>query len=254
MTTLGILGGLGPMSSVYFYEMLTAHTRADRDQEHLNLLISSRAATPDRTAFLLGQSTDDPLPVMAAEAERLARAGADLLAIPCNTAHAFYEGVQAAVRVPVLNIIQQNAAFCQFLGLRRVGVLATEGTIASGAYRDALAEVGIEYLTPDKDGQAVISRIIYDEIKRGCPPDLTSFMTVADALFAQGCERVILGCTELSLLKRYHLPDPRWIDSMEVLALSAIRACGKDPVGFDEDLMRFAPQNLPTKGFCHAAQ
>ena len=88
MTTLGILGGLGPMSSVYFYELLTAHTRAACDQEHINLLISSRADTPDRTAFILGRSADDPLPAMVEEAARLERAGVDLLAIPCNTAHA----------------------------------------------------------------------------------------------------------------------------------------------------------------------
>ena len=239
MTTLGILGGLGPMSSVYFYELLTAHTRAACDQEHINLLISSRADTPDRTAFILGHSADDPLPAMAEEAARLERAGVDLLAIPCNTAHAFYEGVQAAVSIPILNIIHQNVAFCRFLGLSRVGVLATEGTIASGAYKDALTDAGIEYLTPNAVGQATVSRIIYDEIKRGREPDLKSFLTVADSLFSRGCERVILGCTELSLLKRNHLSDARFIDSMEVLALSAIRRCGKEPVGFDADLMSF---------------
>ncbi len=241
MTTLGILGGLGPMSSVYFYEMLTAHTRASCDQDHLHLLISSRADTPDRTAFILGHSTANPLPVMTEEAVRLERAGADLLAIPCNTAHAFYEGVQAAVTIPVLNIIQQNADFCHHLGLSRVGVLATEGTIASEAYKDALAAVGIEYLTPNADGQATVSRIIYDEIKRGREPDLKSFLTVADSLFSRGCERVILGCTELSLLKRNHLSDPRFIDSMEVLALAAIRRCGKEAVGFAEDLTHYHP-------------
>ena len=150
MPILGILGGLGPMSTVYFYELLTAHTAVARDQEHIDLLISSRATTPDRTAFILGQSEENPLPAMIEEATRLARAGASLLVIPCNTAHFFYEGVQAAVSIPVLNIIRQNAAFCRHLGLSRVGVLATEGTVASGAYRDALASLGIDYLTPDK--------------------------------------------------------------------------------------------------------
>jgi aspartate racemase len=239
MTTLGILGGLGPMSSVYFYELLTAHTRAACDQEHLNLLISSRADTPDRTAFILGQSTADPLPVMAEEAVRLARAGADLLAIPCNTAHAFYAGVQAVVSIPILNIIEQNAAFCRFLGVSCVGILATEGTIAAGAYQEALTALGIEYLIPDTVGQATVSHIIYDEIKRGRTPDVKAFLEVADKLFLRGCDRVILGCTELSLLKRNHLSDPRFIDSMEVLALSAIRRCGKEPVDFDADLMQF---------------
>lgn len=242
------------MSSVYFYEMLTAHTRAARDQEHLDLLISSRASTPDRTDFILGRSDGDPLPAMAEEAARLARAGADLLAIPCNTAHCFYTGVQAAVDVPVLNIIEQNAAFCRFLGLTRVGVLATEGTVASGAYKEALTDVGIEYLTPSAEGQAVVSHIIYDQIKRSLPPDTAAFRAVADELFSRGCERVILGCTELSLLKRNHFSDPRFIDSMEVLALSAICRCGKEPVGFDGDLMQFSLTLHPMKGICHAAQ
>lgn len=240
MTTLGILGGLGPMSSVYFYELLTAHTRATRDQEHLDILLSSRASTPDRTEFILGRSQDNPLPVMIEEATRLARAGADLLVIPCNTAHFFYEGVQAAVSVPVLNIIRENAAFCRFLGLSRVGVLATEGTVSSGAYENALRRLGIDCLTPDASGQAVVSRIIYDQIKRGITPDVDAFSAVADTLFARGCERIILGCTELSLLKKHHLSDDRFIDSMEVLALSAIRACGKEAVGFDQDLLRFS--------------
>ena len=75
---LGILGGLGPMSTVYFYELLTAHTKASSDADHIDMLISSRATTPDRTAFILGRSKEDPLPVMIEEALRLERAGADL--------------------------------------------------------------------------------------------------------------------------------------------------------------------------------
>lgn len=241
MPSLGILGGLGPMSTVYFYELITAHTRAARDQDHLDLLISSRATTPDRTDFILGRSQDDPLPAMAEEALRLEKAGALRLVIPCNTAHFFYEGVQAAVSIPVLNIIGQNAAFCRSLGLSCVGVLATEGTVASGAYANALSALGIACLTPDADGQAVVSRVIYDQIKRGQSPDVEEFLRVADSLFARGCERILLGCTELSLLKKHHLSDPRFIDSMEVLALAAIRACGKEPIGFDGDLMSFSP-------------
>lgn len=239
MSTLGIVGGLGPMATVYFYELITTHTRADSDQEHLDLLISSRASTPDRTGFILGRSQDNPLPVMADAAMRLERAGASVLVIPCNTAHFFYEGVQAAVSIPVLNILERNAAFCRHVGASRVGVLATEGTVSTGIYRDMLASYGMECLTPDKDGQAVVSRVIYDEIKSGKEPDVAAFLRVADDLFSRGCERIILGCTELSLLKKNYLTDPRFVDSMEVLALSAIRACGKEPIGFDPDLISF---------------
>ena len=93
---LGILGGLGPMSTFYFCELLTAHTLAKSDADHVDMLISSRASTPDRTAYILGNSLESPLPVMLEEARRLAAAGADLIVIPCNTAHYFYDGLAEA--------------------------------------------------------------------------------------------------------------------------------------------------------------
>jgi aspartate racemase len=135
---LGILGGLGPMASVYFCEMLISHTKAERDADHINFLLSSRASTPDRSSFILGISKDDPTDAMTEEARRLEAAGAHLLAIPCNTAHYFYESICRAVDIPILNIISETAKFCKYLGVSRIGVLATEGTAASGAYEKYL--------------------------------------------------------------------------------------------------------------------
>ena len=103
---LGVLGGIGPMSTVYFYEMITAHTLAEKDQDHLDIVISSRATTPDRSAYILGESNDDPFSVMERDAEMLVRYGATVLAIPCNTAHYFYDRLQRSLPVPVLNMIQ----------------------------------------------------------------------------------------------------------------------------------------------------
>lgn len=238
--TLGILGGLGPMSSVYFYEMLTSHTDALTDQEHLNILISSRADTPDRTDFILGKSSDNPLPVMKSEIAKLVGAGADVIAIPCNTAHCFYEGISADSPVPIINIVRQTAIFCNRMGIRRVGILATEGTVASGSYSEIFCMAGIDCVVPDKDGQKIISDIIYGQIKKGIAPDMEGFMQVSESLMARGCERLVLGCTELSLLKRSGALDSQiYVDSLEVLAYSSIKACGKTPVGFDADLMSF---------------
>ena len=237
---LGILGGLGPMSSVYFYEMLTSHTDADCDQEHINILISSRADTPDRTAFITGRSGNNPLPVMISEVKRLASAGAELVAIPCNTAHYFYEGVANESPVPILNIIKETADFCRFLGIRRVGVMATDGTILSGAYRDELAKRDIGYITAADDDQKVISEIIYGYIKQGKEPDVDEFLRVADSLTSLGCERIILGCTELSLLKKNCRLGKRFIDPLEVLAIRAISECGALIQGFDAELVKFS--------------
>ena len=238
--TLGVLGGLGPMSSVYFYEMLTAHTKAERDQDHLNILISSKADTPDRTDFILGRSCDDPLPVMKFEVARLIGAGADIIAIPCNTAHYFYDRISEVSGVPVINIIRQTAIFCRRSGVSRAGILATEGTIASGAYANVFSSAGIECVVPTDMEQRIISDIIYSQIKKGKEPDMEAFLGVCDALVARGCDRLILGCTELSLLKRDGgLSDKLFVDSLEVLACSAIKMCGKTPVGFSDELMGF---------------
>lgn len=238
--TLGVLGGLGPMSSVYFYEMITAHTAAECDQEHLNILISSRADIPDRTDFILGRSKKDPLPFMRTEAQRLADMGADIITIPCNTAHYFYEGIAKSCSVPILNIIEETAELCRYLGVSKAGVLATEGTISSGAYRTALEAAGVEYATCSESDQRAVSDIIYSQIKQGKEPDLNRFLGVADTLTAHGCERIILGCTELSLLKRNARLGGRFIDPLEVLALSAICECGGTPQGFDDELMKFS--------------
>lgn len=239
--TLGVLGGLGPMSSAYFYEMLTAHTKAERDSEHLNILISSRADTPDRTDYILGLSDKNPLPVMNAEVKKLIGAGADMIAIPCNTAHYFYEGISASADVPVINIIRQTALFCFRQGFKKVGLLATEGTVRSGAYGEIFAKAQIECITPDDADREAIMDIIYGKIKKGIMPDKKEFLRISDKLLAGGCERVILGCTELSLLKREFALGDEFIDSLEVLALSAIKLCGKEPCGFSDELMKFNP-------------
>ena len=112
--TLGVLGGLGPMSGVLFCQILTAHTKASTDREHLNFLLSSRADTPDRTDFILGASNLDPAPVMIEEVNKLVNAGADIIAIPCNTAHYFYEQIAQNCDVPIINIIKETVDFCNF--------------------------------------------------------------------------------------------------------------------------------------------
>ena len=156
--TLGILGGLGPMSSVYFCELMTCHTAAECDQDHVNFILSSRADTPDRTAFITGKSTDNPVNVMCGEVQRLISAGAEVIAIPCNTAHYFYNAISEMASVPVINIIKQTALFCKRSGVGKVGILATEGTICSGAYTDVFKMAEIETEVPTKEEQEIISQ------------------------------------------------------------------------------------------------
>ena len=244
---LGILGGLGPMSGIYFCEMLTAHTYAKKDSDHLNFLLSSRADTPDRSSFILGLSDDDPTPRMRSEAKRLEAAGAELLVIPCNTAHYFYSKVAEAVDIPILNIIEETARMCALENIKKVGVLATEGTAKSGAYRDIFSEYGIEILPLSDEEQNFITETIFDKIKSGLKPNIIEFEKLCNSLNQKGCEKVILGCTELSLIKKqYDLPK-FIIDSLEVLCVAALSACQKTPCGFDENLMKLYYTSIPRK-------
>ena len=233
---LGVLGGLGPMSTFYFCELLTSRTEVTSDADHIDMIVSSRASTPDRTAFILGKSQDDPLPIMREEAERLTHAGCDLIVIPCNTAHYFYDGLRQSLDTPMLNIIEETVKQLKRSGVRTFGLLATEGTVRSGAYARICESHGLSCLTPTDDEQIVISSIIYDDVKQNRPVDFSAFLRVVDSLRARGCERVVLGCTELSLLKKQLSDDPIFLDSLEVLAYQTILACHKKPIGFPSDL------------------
>ena len=235
---LGILGGLGPMSTVCFYEMLTARTEARTDREHIDIVISSRATTPDRTAYILGRSDLNPLPVMIEDARRLVAYGANLLAVPCNTAHFFYDALRAAVSVPIINIIEETVKTLHTAGIRRFGLLATEGTARSEAYARVSAFFGVECLLPTPEEQEILSSIIYDEVKQNHAPNPTRLEAVSSSLLARGCEKLVLGCTELSLLKPHLQKQEDYLDALEVLALRTILACGKTPIGFSDPLLR----------------
>ncbi len=229
---LGVLGGLGPMSTFLFCEMLTAHTKASCDADHMDMIISSRATTPDRTAFILGKSDQDPLPVMQEETERLCRAGAELIVIPCNTAHYFYDGLQKNCPIPILNIIHETVAFLLQSGVHRFGLLATEGTVTSRAYHRVCEPLGLHCEIPTEQEQRIVTDLIYGKIKQNKPVDSASLISLAESMQARGCEVIVLGCTELSLLKAKGLDKGIFVDSLEVLAYRTILACGKTPVGF----------------------
>ncbi|MEE1116554.1 MAG: amino acid racemase [Clostridia bacterium] len=233
--TLGILGGLGPMAGVYFFEMLTSHTKASCDSEHIDTVISSRASTPDRTAYIMGRSKESPLEQMLTDAKKLSEYGADLIAIPCNTAHCFYDALSKELDIPIINIVGETAKHLASLNVKKVGVLATEGTVFSDAYGIECGRRGIECVYPDRNEQQIISDIIYKDIKSGAAFDKDGFDQVCESLFEQSCERIVLGCTELSLIKKVCQLDPRITDSLEVLAYSSIVSCNKTPFGFGEE-------------------
>ena len=238
---LGVLGGLGPASSAYLYELITARTKAARDQEHINMIISSHATTPDRTAFITGESDESPLPTMISDARRLEEYGAEAVVIACNTAHYFIEEVRRSVGVPVPSIISETAAFARHCGYGAVSVMATPGTVASGAYQHALDALGVRYVLPDESDQRELTSLIFDVVKAGAPLDPERFYAVARHLEEKGAEAHILGCTELSVINSRLPHEARFLDSTEVLAYTAIKLCGREVTGFAPEYDGFVP-------------
>lgn len=234
---LGILGGLGPLSSAYFYELITRHTFAKCDQDHIDIILSSRVTTPDRTEFICKKSDADPLPYMLEDAKLLEQYGADAIIIPCNTAHYFLDEIRNAVSVPVPSILDETAKQIKNCGFSRPLLLATEGTIKSGAYLRALEKFNMSCDIPNEEDQQVINEIIYDDVKCGNIPEVDKLFNVANKYLNSRCDCAILGCTELSTLKSQLVDDDRFVDSLLALAFCSIKMFGRTPVGFCEQFV-----------------
>ena len=147
--------------------------------------------------------------------------------LPANLKKQLQSSRVNAVAEVLLFMIRQTARALAQLGRRRVGVLATDGTIQTGLYQSECAALGIEAVAPAPDIQALVMSIIYDEIKKGEKGSREKFAAIDRSLRALGCDAAILGCTELSVYRVYHgLPD-FYVDAMEVLVEQAITTCGK---------------------------
>ena len=227
---VGVIGGLGPAATAYFMERVIDFTEADCDQAHINMLIFNHCTIGDRTAYISGASDKDPLPLLVEDAHELAAHGCRFIVMPCNTAHYFYEDIQSAVDIPVVNIVRETLRYaaCAAKAPLCIGIMATDGTIMTQSYQKAAEEAGCSWVTASPEMQAKLMHIIYDGIKAGRPVSLAEFEEVADHLRSKGATCLILGCTELSVLKHdLQLPDEDVIDSIDVLALETVRRSGK---------------------------
>lgn len=225
---LGILGGMGPEASEVFYHKITAATHATCDQEHLDILLWSHASIPDRTAMIKAGRVEELWQVLARDIEMMKGAGIDYLAVPCNTSHYFAKEMDEAMDHRFINMITCAAGQAKQYGYKRIGVLATDGTVEADLYGRALREQGITCLYPDRVHQQIVMSIIYDEIKRGEKGSLDRFESVVRHMQEMGCEAVILACTELSVLKMNYsvLDRVGIIDAMDALCKTCITCCG----------------------------
>ena len=224
--SIGIIGGMGPLATCDLMNRIITHTKADKDQDHIHIYVDCNTAIPDRTAAILG-SGPDPLPQMLTSAQKLEQMGAQLLIMPCNTAHYYYEKLTEQIHVPLLHMPRLTAARLRKEGVRCAAVLATDGTIRSGIYDDALRREGIDAVKPEEEEQKLVMHLIYDCVKAGKEiTDRESVLQLTESLRRKGAQRMILGCTELPIAFEMLFLTEDTIDPTTVLAKEAIRMAG----------------------------
>ncbi len=224
--TLGVIGGLGPGATAHFMNLVTDMTDAAVDQEHVEMIVFSSPSIPDRTRYILDNTQPNPLPQMLQIGQKLTQLGADHIVIPCMTAHYFYGALESGIHTPIINGVALTAAQLKEQGFTRIGIMATIGTVRSGIFHRELEKLGMETIVPSEERQADVTHIIFNNIKAGIPAEMDRFYAVAEQLRQNGAQAIILGCTELSLVKRDNPIGPGFIDAMEVLAQQSVLRCG----------------------------
>ena len=224
---LGVIGGMGPLASQLFYEMVIRRTDASCDQDHIDMIILNHASMPDRTEAILNGETDLLVDQFRKDVAYLTSGGADVIVMTCNTAHTLIKRLREKTDTEVVDMIDTAAAYLKNTGARKVGILATDGTIKEGLYQKACEKYGLEAILPSEETQKKVMSIIYDGVKAGGPLSAEDIRPIEKEMLEKGCDRLLLACTELSCYKdKFGLSDI-YVDALEILADEAVRKCGK---------------------------
>lgn len=216
---VGIIGGMGPEATLDLMRRVLAKTPASDDQDHIHLIVESNPKIPSRIAHLIEGTGADPTPELIRIAANLQRAGAEALAIPCNTAHAYAHSIRRAVSIPLLDMVQLTVD--QIAGsprIARVGLLASTATLATELYAKAFAAHGLAIVHPVAQ-EEVMSLI--KAVKRGetgLPTQVKLGRLALD--LARQADVLLIGCSELSVIAA-GVTVP-FVDSLDVQAQAIV--------------------------------
>jgi len=235
---IGILGGMGPEATLDCFGKIIKNTPAQKDQDHIRVIIDSNPGVPDRTAAIIGGG-ESPVPVIIEGCRALERAGADFIIIPCVSAHFFLTEIRQQANLPILSVFDAVAETItrNYPDIKTVGLLGTTGTIKGGQFQKRLVDEKIKTLAPDAAVQSKIMEAIYD-IKNTRPSRTRSEITAdliaaAESLISQkpdGARAIIAGCTEIPLALGQEQLSVPYFDSLTILARAAILRAGVTPV------------------------
>lgn len=229
--TVGIIGGMGPKATADLFNKIIHYTDASCDQEHLHILVDSNSQIPDRSSYILGKG-ENPIKKLTETAMRLKDGGAEILIMPCNTAHYFYDELTECVNVPFINMIEEVEKYIvKNYGKCKVGLLATLGTYEGKIYEKYCKKYGIEIVVPTKETKEKLFDAIY-KVKAGEKNFNADFaMDILNEFKEKKIRIMILGCTELPLIfepLKNELKDFEFISSTDILAKKTVEIASQD--------------------------
>jgi len=219
---IGIVGGMGPMAGVLLQKLIIENTPVTKDQDHIEVVCFTNPHIPDRTKSLREDNGEKYVAAIVDSIRILERAEVDCILIPCNTAHAKFDDIQRTTQIPIVNMIEKTQRNIRALGVHSVGLLATDGTIASGVFT---SNDILQVLIPSATEQQELMDLIYG-IKAGKDNDratASKLKRLVESFQKRGAEKVILGCTELSLYAGY-FENGVVIDPLRILAEEAVKS------------------------------
>jgi aspartate racemase len=216
---VGIIGGMGPEATLDLMRRVLAKTPAQDDQDHIHLIVESNPKIPSRIAHLIEGTGDDPTPELIRIAVNLQRAGAQALAIPCNTAHAYAHSIRRAVSIPLLDMVQLTVdQIANSRRVARVGLLASSAVLATELYAKAFADHGIAVVHPARQDE-VMSLI--KAVKSGdTGPEIQAALARSAHDLANHADVLLVGCSELSVIAA-GITAP-FVDSLDVQAQAIV--------------------------------
>lgn len=221
---------MGPEATARLFYLTIEYTRAERDADHIPVFINNDTQIPDRTDAILDRGPS-PLPALIEAAQKLQNAGAELILMPCHTAHHYHSEIVSHLQIPFLNMIEEVATEIRgFIpAIKNVGLLATTGTIRTGLFQNALSARGMAAVIPAPSLQARVMEAIYgpEGLKAGHKMQPKQILReVVDLLMTENIQAVVTGCTEISLvLDQGDLSVPVF-NSLRILARAGILAAG----------------------------
>jgi len=229
--TIGVLGGMGPEATAYMYSLIIKHTRVEKDQDHIRVIIYSNPEIPPRTDAILEQGPS-PVPLLIEGIGTLKDAGVDFVIVPCVTAHYFFPEVFAQIDVPFLSLLDESLSWANknLPELKKVGLISSTGTLKSKLFFDKFGRAGIEVIAPQEKDQQQVMEAIFGA--RGIKVGFTSgpykelILRAAGKLISRGAEAIIAGCTELPLVLTAADIAVPLIEPMDILAKKSILEAG----------------------------